>query len=604
MGIHKFGNILSSQKINCEVTGNKPPRSRDPVILIDASSILYTAYQKLYGQESIKTNGTEHKLEPVSLIEDFVVTMAKQINLNAIETHNIVLREFVKIFCEDLQSVMDMFIDNAEEGSVPYFYLYYDGIPPLAKVLQQKKRRVNRGDNIIVDKDSNIIVSTAFFIPCKYMESFTDSVKIFFTNKQESKEFDRNHVVFLDNILRHGEAEHKITRRIRMLEEEKKNPKDHRTYFVYGNDNDYFPLLWMLNITPGTKLYYVVKKKDICYYNIRDTGNALVEKIKSNHMELFNEGGNISATSDLIKQGMLTDIMCLLLFCGNDFIPALPCVSVHLTYTASNETNIVDFFNEITKAYLKFKIENAASNVCNKKGEINLDALNAVIAHYVPNERVYSTTANGPVPMSDEFNQQYLNQYRIDIGLVPYEIESLLDPELNLEVTYGFMLATEYIRVMNWVMKYYLNDITGKDDYSPVYPSSFSVPSIKYFQLACKIYAEKYKMPLGLTQAETTVFLTNTQHQLIVLPYSLHKIFNLNILDYPMLINTCYSSVGRIEISDVMFLDYFPPSYLSRKAAMFGTRKDPDGTNKKTTEIIFETDAKKTAVKSNVKFGY
>src|ERR1700722_10671220 len=135
-------------------------------------------------------------------------------------------------------------LNNPEE----IVYIAVDGIAPLAKISQQRKRRfgyandyrnnIYKKHNILVNSWSNIVITPG----TQFMFDLHNKIKIYyknFTTKNNDKLLNHFKIIY-NSYLTPGEGEHKILQHIKNFYNKNNNDQklDDRAIIVYGLDAD------------------------------------------------------------------------------------------------------------------------------------------------------------------------------------------------------------------------------------------------------------------------------------------------------------------------------------------------------------------------------
>ena len=190
-------------------------------------------------------------------------------------------------------------------------YIAFDGVAPLAKMEQQRKRRYkNAVPNSTKWSTSNITPGTTF------MKALSESINTEFSN------FKHTAKIIVSSSSEHGEGEHKLFKYIRS---QKIDSEDNA--FVYGLDSD----LIMLSI------FHCKYFKNLYIFREAPEFGKLKESKEKNETKLDFYFMDIDALSNSI----LNEMQCgvpdknrvydYILFCfllGNDFLPHFPCLNL------------------------------------------------------------------------------------------------------------------------------------------------------------------------------------------------------------------------------------------------------------------------------------
>jgi len=215
--------------------------------------------------------------------------LPKLFDIYAIDFNGIIHPEAAKETTED--KLIKNLWDKIENYNITYnpnkLIICIDGVAPLAKINQQRKRRYlsvyrNKIDKIISSWDTNAISAGTKFMTKLDDYISKNNTKYIFSGSNES-----------------GEGEHKI---FKFLNDYSEN----ETIVINGLDAD----LIILSLISGKNNIYLMRenKDTITYLNINNLKKALITELKSKW--------NIENDIDLIESYC---VMCSIL--GNDFIP-------------------------------------------------------------------------------------------------------------------------------------------------------------------------------------------------------------------------------------------------------------------------------------------
>lgn len=233
-------------------------------------------------------------LDSNSIIYDIAHQLNYQDYLNDMDFENILI---IRV-CEKIHQ----YIDHVKPTDG--VFIAFDGVPPLAKMVQQRERRykgwitnkLSKKLNIIDDKPSwntvNITPGTEF------MNKLDKEIKQYF-HKYIS--FYKHFII--STSIDPGEGEHKLFEYIR------KNPDPEKTTFIYGLDADL--IILGLNHLKYSKIYLMRESIDL-----------------SHDLMLLNLSELNKELNHLIDN-KLNDYILLSFFIGNDFFPKIPYINIH-----------------------------------------------------------------------------------------------------------------------------------------------------------------------------------------------------------------------------------------------------------------------------------
>jgi 5'-3' exonuclease len=349
-------------------------------------------------------------------------------------------------------------------------YIAVDGVAPIAKINQQRKRRyksvidteytekMNKKYNINKSTVwSNIVITPG----TEFMKKLDLAIKIYFKGNKK---------IIYSSYEECGEGEHKI---IRYIKEHAKNKRN----VIYGLDADLI-FLSMSAHSHESEIYLLrelqhLKKtsqpitedvsEPLCYLSIQNTidtyNEYILNRLKEN--EDFLEM-DLSKKYDFSKDFI---ILCFML--GNDFIPNLPSINIRI--------NGIEY---ITEAYCKM-FEYLQKYIYND-GKINWDSLRMIYDYIGSNEDEYFSDVL--IDYKKRIKNKRCNannNYEKEI----WEHENLKDINLVDNVKLGFgdkieykfryyeynfnsrinqqnminKVCKNYLEMIEWITKYYFN---------------------------------------------------------------------------------------------------------------------------------------------------
>jgi 5'-3' exonuclease len=315
-----------------------------------------------------------------------------------------------------------------------------DGVAPIAKIIQQRKRRYltiykNKIDKIDSKWDTNAISAGT---------TFMNNLDDFITNENKSFIFDGSK--------NQGEGEHKIFHYLKTLDFKK-------GVIINGLDADLIILSLLSNIN---NIYLMRENNDeITYLDINELKKSLLEELKIIWKSLND--------NEIIESYC---VMCSIL--GNDFIPNI----ITLNMKNKGLTKIIEF---TTKA-----IENNGSLVID--GKINKDCLKEIFFQISINEdtNIFEEVSNVIQKKPRDFtlnSQEYgiknkdklLNDiYNNNKKWRSYYYKELFDINILHDSSMISLIIKNYITGIYWTYNYY----KGFDlDYEWYYPFNYSPTS-------------------------------------------------------------------------------------------------------------------------------
>jgi 5'-3' exonuclease len=215
-----------------------------------------------------------------------------------------------------------------------YLYISVDGVAPMAKMNQQRKRRYkrvidNRNEELIkqkyeignTNKWSNVVITPG----TEFMEKLHQSILKYMTTKKLKIEYSSYHT--------EGEGEHKILQDIRLRN------NSNESYVIYGLDADLIFLALSCNhdnIYLLRETNYINRSDgldDDFEYNVLEDVHEELCFVSIDEMKLrLNESIDIlikDKCNDLsIEDDHINDFIFICYFLGNDFLPHIPSINV------------------------------------------------------------------------------------------------------------------------------------------------------------------------------------------------------------------------------------------------------------------------------------
>ncbi len=267
-------------------------------------------------------------------------------------------------------------------------YIAVDGVAPVAKISQQRKRRFKSiEDNIAkenIKKKHNIefnnIWSNIKITPgTQFMEKL--HIKINNALKEKSKENKINYIY--SSYHTPGEGEHKILEDIRKRCKSENNKDD--LYVIYGLDADLF---FLAMASQKEKIFLLRESSQLDGNNnkheLYDPIDDVAEDLKYVSIDLTKECFNKQIIKifdkkmdnikkiDLTNKNFTNDFIFLCYLLGNDFLPHIPSISI--------KKNGLDFLLDCyIDTYLKTNLNLVYLNQKDKKIKINYIVLTEIL---------------------------------------------------------------------------------------------------------------------------------------------------------------------------------------------------------------------------------
>jgi 5'-3' exonuclease len=230
-------------------------------------------------------------------------------------------------------------------------YISVDGVAPMAKISQQRKRRFRSIDDIIVrnaikkkhKKTINDTWNNTVITPgTEFMEMLHNYLTAYIKKKMQKS---KSKLLYIYSSYHEaGEGEHKILQHIK----QRQNIKNKDLYVIYGLDADLFFLamasqktdIYLLRETAQlgnsskvtTELYDPVADvaEDLSFISIdsvKDCYNKKIREIIETKIEQLQDKNLISSKID-IKSNFCNDFVFLCYLLGNDFLPHIPSLDI------------------------------------------------------------------------------------------------------------------------------------------------------------------------------------------------------------------------------------------------------------------------------------
>jgi 5'-3' exonuclease len=323
--------------------------------------------------------------------------------------------------------------------------IFVDGVAPLAKIIQQRKRRYltvfkNKIDKMTSTWDTNAISAGT---------SFMDNLDEYLENKIKN---EKKKTFIFNGSKNNGEGEHKI---FSYLLSHPIPPNSN--IIINGLDAD----LIILSLISGIENIYLMRENnnDITYLNVNNLKKSLLSELKPKW--------NLLTDNEIIESYC---VMCSIL--GNDFIPHI------LTLTMKNNglNNLID----ITTAAINENgsLVNTTDNKINhncltqiftliaeKENDLIISEVSKIIhkkpTNFILNSNEYGLKNKDPL-LTDIYNDKNKWNY--------YYYKSLFDINMNIDSSLISIMVFNFIKGIYWTYNYYKKlDI----DYEWYYPYNY-----------------------------------------------------------------------------------------------------------------------------------
>jgi len=344
-------------------------------------------------------------------------------------------------------------------------YIAFDGVPPFAKINQQKNRRYKSAyQNHIFNK--TILWDTCAITPgTLFMTKLNDAIASHFTKKFfNSQNKQVNIIVSLSS--EHGEGEHKLFNYIR-----ESLDISHKNNVIYGMDADLFML--SLNHLKYTQDIYLYRETPLFI-------NQLDRSLDPNEKYIININylGNIiynELTNDMLVEhskksyntnyyNKIEDYIFICFLLGNDFLPHFPALNIRMNgFTVllelykklfnSNEFLIIN--NSINWNNFKKYIKNIAEHEETFIKEIYTIRDKQSKKFYPENSNEDIEYKFSCMPSWERNVENFINPYEEDWQHRYYYSLCAIDSRKNDYPEKIESLCTNYLETLQWVYYYY-----------------------------------------------------------------------------------------------------------------------------------------------------
>ena len=352
-------------------------------------------------------------------------------------------------------------------------YIAVDGVAPVAKINQQRKRRYKSviDNEFMKDLDkkynknknniwSNIVITPGTDFMIKLDESLNKYIKTI-----------KNAKVIYSSYKECGEGEHKIIRYI-------KNNNDKKRHVIYGLDADLIFLamsahnkhndMYLLREFNHIKSIKHEITEDVnerlCYLSIENVINTYNEYIEN---KLFDNADILDINFEETKFDFSKDFILLCFILGNDFIPTLPSINIR-NYGIEYITEAYCKMFCYTQSYI-YNVETKKIDINNLKlifeylKDIEHEYFTQTLPGYM--RRIKQKKYNGNDRYDEEiFNRDNLinisNNDHIKLGTEAKDVYKFRYYEFNFNsrINQSKMInkiCKNYINMIQWVCRYY-----------------------------------------------------------------------------------------------------------------------------------------------------
>lgn len=367
--------------------------------------------------------------------------------------HPICAKHIAKDFNEDkvIEDLYQKVLADIATLKPKHTLVCIDGVVPLAKMIQQRKRRYlsvykNKIDKVDVKWDTNAITPGTQFmkkIDAYFTKHLNDS-KIIFSGSNE-----------------YGEGEHKI---FKMLDQLQYQSETDDIIIINGLDAD---LIILSLMSHKRNIYLMRENETTMYLNIDKLRDAILNELRMKWSLSDQEN-----TQDIIESYC---VMCSLL--GNDFIPHL----LTLNLRGNGLDRLISYTGQAYKMYGLLVYDS----------QINYACLSDILEHIAKSEqedmhRETSKYIKHPCPQGSlgqhTPSEYYALRNKEDIASAIYSninnwrqiyYKKLFHTNINIDSTVVASACQEYIKGIYWTYAYYKKKNYDKLWYYPfTYPPS------------------------------------------------------------------------------------------------------------------------------------
>jgi len=446
-------------------------------------------------------------------------------------------------------------------------YIAVDGVAPVAKINQQRKRRyksvldqeyikkLNQKYNKQKNESwSNIVITPGTDFMIRLNEEINKFIKI--------EKYKHLQIIY-SSYLEPGEGEHKIIRYIKEMSDANLI-SDKKTHVIYGLDADLIFLA--MSAYSDKNNIYLLREYDhiksvnkpiteeinerLCYLSIKnviDTYNEyIINKLKENEDILdinFDEKYNFS--HDFI-------IICFLL--GNDFIPNIPSINIRnygIEYITDAYCNMFQFYKTYIYKDNKINLE-LLKMIFDFLKNYEHEYFSEVLPKYI--QKIKHKKYMGSDPYEEEiFNRDNLRNIKIDnkinlgIGEISDYKFNYYEINFHTRINQNQMIdkiCKNYIDMIHWICKYYFDfDMPSWTYYYEFNHAPFASDMYNYIDKIKDIY--KYEIEYKENIKIETQLIS-------IIPPVYSDIFNKKIIDKYKInyndITTRYMLPDKIEL--------------------------------------------------------
>ena len=388
----------------------------------------------------------------------------------------------IKMVCEKLEYYLQLLEPTQR------VLIAFDGVAPVAKLDQQRKRRYMSwyNEKIVAElkeeKEDSIYWSTSSITPgTQFMEQLTADIKHHFQNN------NNNINIMISASDEVGEGEHKIYEYIR----QNSNYHSNTTTVIYGLDADLIMLT--LNHLHISNKMYLFRETPHFIQSIDKTLDAnelylmdipyFAERMIEELSDVTTKGETIGAESKYLTNNKIFDYIFICFFLGNDFMPHFPALNIRTSgidtlisaykhvfngsKTGIIENNVGEGQTIIWKNLRKFIHYLSCNEFESIKNEYIRRDKQAKNISYYDNKKEEEKLLL--IPLKDRSIEKFINPH--ESGWQERYYNALFNIRINDDRRKEICL--NYLEGLEWTMKYYSKECVDwrwsyKYDYPPL----------------------------------------------------------------------------------------------------------------------------------------
>jgi 5'-3' exoribonuclease 1 len=377
-------------------------------------------------------------------------------------------------------------------------YICVDGVPPMGKIIQQRKRRY-MGAKKLVENNTDF-ANDWYNIKITPHTAFMNMIDKYLKKKYSS----RDDVVVSDSSVR-GEGEFKMFDQI--------INDDITNVVIYGLDTD----LILLSMIQNKNIYLMREYDDRFKEHIHIDNEYVyisIDQLKKYFVQFMinNTDQNINCMQKSVyKQRLINDVVLLCMLFGNDFVMCLPSLSIYshnldqiiniymtglheYDYLITDNDTRVDIHNDFFKYIinaLSNDEENMLDNRLNKFNNTNSITNITDLNKYITSEQVNIDIKN--IKLSK------FRYYDIYFNSTEYQKNAIDNA------------CVKYLNSVYWTINYYFHKNVSNNYYYP-----FNAPP---FVSDIQTYMNAYKYNINNSELfDTHQHISDIEHLLIVIP--------------------------------------------------------------------------------------